>query len=409
MQPIVYLVSNAVHMYAVYVLFTTVFGKSFFKRRIEALTYITYFLVNSFTYLFLDNMILNLASNIIPMFLIMLQYKKNIQSYLFFTVGLSSVGMFLDWIFTCINRDSILVKSNTMQSILFLCLAFLLRYFYKKEERPLINSNYVVFLILISIGTIVIGLLLGPTLNLNSFIISIILLAVNFLNFYLYDKLIDSMRIKINYNAIEHSNKSYRYQLDTLSEYENKMKCLKHDMENHFIKIQTYLENEKYSDAVMYINRMKEMLLNEGTIVRTGNIDIDCLMNHKLSIAQQLGTKITCSIVIPEKLEIDSFDLTVIIGNLMDNALKALKYSEGKILNINMKLSIGMIIILIENSFSYERYQENDGKEHGYGLISVASSLERYNGKLHNEIIGDKYVAKAVLYNKKIKYFIKRC
>ena len=39
MQPTVYLVSNAMHMYAVYILFTAVLGKSKLHQFAEILTY----------------------------------------------------------------------------------------------------------------------------------------------------------------------------------------------------------------------------------------------------------------------------------------------------------------------------------------------------------------------------------
>lgn len=46
MQPIVYLISNAVHMYAVYILFTAVLGKSKLPKYAELLTYYVYYLIN---------------------------------------------------------------------------------------------------------------------------------------------------------------------------------------------------------------------------------------------------------------------------------------------------------------------------------------------------------------------------
>ena len=55
MQPTVYLVSNAVHMYAVYILFTAVLGKSKLHQFAEILTYIVYYLINCGVYLFMDN------------------------------------------------------------------------------------------------------------------------------------------------------------------------------------------------------------------------------------------------------------------------------------------------------------------------------------------------------------------
>lgn len=120
MQPIVYLISNAVHMYAVYILFTAVLGKSKLPKYAELLTYYVYYLINCGVYLFMDSMMLNLISNILPMFMIMLQYRKPIQTYIFLTIGVCAVGMILDWMLFCIFPESMLLKSNTLKVFHFL-------------------------------------------------------------------------------------------------------------------------------------------------------------------------------------------------------------------------------------------------------------------------------------------------
>lgn len=194
MQPIVYLISNAVHMYAVYILFTAVLGKSKLPKYAELLTYYVYYLINCGVYLFMDSMMLNLISNILPMFMIMLQYRKPIQTYIFLTIGVCAVGMILDWMLFCIFPESMLLKSNTPQSISFLGLVFLFRHYFNRKEKVIVNSGYVIFLIIISIGTIVIAELSGPEFNVRCFIISLILLVINFLNFYLYDRYIENMQ-----------------------------------------------------------------------------------------------------------------------------------------------------------------------------------------------------------------------
>ena len=123
------------------------------------------------------------------------------------------------------------------------------------------------------------------------------------------------------------------------------------------------------------------------------------ISNYKLSIANEMNVVFSCHIVLPEELQVNSFDLTVILGNLLDNALNALKEAKVKQLNIDINYSIGMIVIKIENTFANISSKYDDPEKHGYGLISVRTSLEKYNGKLQNNIVDDKYVVKAVLYN----------
>ena len=380
MQPTVYLVSNAVHMYAVYILFTAVLGKSKLHQFAEILTYIVYYLINCGVYLFMDNIMLNLISNILPMFVIMLQYKKPIQTYIFLTIGVCAVGMILDWMMFCIFPESMLLKSNTPQKII-------------------VTSNYVMLLVIISIGTIIIAELSGPESNAKCFVISVILLIINFLNFYLYDKYIENMQMKIMFNAVESSNQAYKNQIQLMNESQKKIRLLKHDMKNHLLKLKYDLENGNYTKADEYINNMTNNLITEKEFVNTGNIDFDCLLNYKLSIANEMNVVFSCHIVLPEELQVNSFDLTVILGNLLDNALNALKEAKVKQLNIDINYSIGMIVIKIENTFANISSKYDDPEKHGYGLISVRTSLEKYNGKLQNNIVDDKYVVKAVLYN----------
>ena len=399
MQPTVYLVSNAVHMYAVYILFTAVLGKSKLHQFAEILTYIVYYLINCGVYLFMDNIMLNLISNILPMFVIMLQYKKPIQTYIFLTIGVCAVGMFFDWMFTCINPNFVLIKSNAPQSISFLGFVFLFRYCFKREEKVIVYSEYIGLLIIISAGTIMIGELSGPDYNVKSFLISVILLIINFLNFYLYDKYIENMQMKIMFNAVESSNQAYKNQIQLMNESQKKIRLLKHDMKNHLLKLKYDLENGNYTKADEYINNMTNNLITEKEFVNTGNIDFDCLLNYKLSIANEMNVVFSCHIVLPEELQVNSFDLTVILGNLLDNALNALKEAKVKQLNIDINYSIGMIVIKIENTFANISNKYDDPEKHGYGLISVRTSLEKYNGKLQNNIVDDKYVVKAVLYN----------
>lgn len=404
MQIFLYLISNAIHMYAVYGLLKAILGESIFKNKIEILTYILYYLINSSAFLLKNSMMLTLLSNIVPMFLLMFQYKKPVQTYVFLTFGISAVGMFLDWIFTCISPDFLLIKTNTPQSIMFLGLVYLFRHYFNIKQRVILKSKYVIFLILISIGTIVIAELIDITYNIKTLTISTILIVINFLNFFLYDRYIEDMQMKLTYKTIQASNQAYKNQVELMNESQKQVRLLKHDMKNHILKIRLDLENKNYSDALKYADEIITNVSANVVYVNTGNVDIDCLLNYKLSLAEQDSVDFEYNINLPDELQIETFDLVVILGNLLDNSLNALKKAKVKLMKIDINYSIGMIVIRIENTFSEESQKPNNNDEHGYGLISVRNSLSKYNGKLYNDIIDDKYTVKAILYNIKPKF-----
>ncbi|MGN1153730.1 MAG: sensor histidine kinase [Candidatus Gastranaerophilaceae bacterium] len=404
MQTFVYLISNLVHMYAVYILFKTVLGKSIFNPKIEILTYVAYYIINSAAYLLANSMIITLFSNIVPMFIIMFQYKKPIQTYVFLTFGVAAVGMFIDWFALCVMSSFILVQLGTPQSSLFLGLVFIFRYYFNRKERIIFKSKYVFLLILISLGTIIIAELINVEYNFKSMLIALILMIVNFLNFFLYDRYIEDMQMRIAYKTIQTSNQAYKNQFELMNESQKQVRLLKHDMKNHILKIKLDLENKNYPEAMKYTDEIiRNVSVNTG-YVNTGNVDIDCLLNYKLSLADQENVEFEYNINLPDKLQIETFDLVVILGNLLDNSLNALKDAEVKLLKIDINYSIGMIVIRIENTFSEESQKPKSNDEHGYGLISVRNSLAKYDGKLYNDIIDDKYTIKAILYNISSKF-----
>ena len=399
METILYLCSNTIHLYGIYILFKTILDESRFPKQIEILTYITYFVINSCTYIFIDNLYLNLISNIVPMFLIMLQYKKPLQTNLFLTTSICAIGMFLDWMFACINPSFIFIETNTTQSITFLSLVFLFRHYFKLEEKSIVNSKYILFLIFISIGTIVIAEMLGPEVNRTNFIVTIILLAINLSNFYLYNSYIENMNIKLLFNTIESSNKAYQNQIKLMTESQEKIRLMKHDLRNHLLKIKHDIDCSNYSTASDYINTMIDSVVHEKEYSKTGNADIDYLLNYKLSIADKIGAVISYNIILPNTLKVDSFDLVVILGNLLDNAIQALEKTDVRVLNIDINYSMGIIVIKIENTFSTKDCSDERNSEHGFGIKSIRTSLKKYNGSLQNDVIDNMYVAKAVICN----------
>lgn len=398
MNTALYLLSNALHVYAMYVFITAILGKSCLSKKNEAFTYIAYYLCNVSIYLFLDNMLLNLLSNLIPLFLIIFQYKKSIINNIFIPILIAAVGMFLDWMCTCVAQDAALVKSNTVQSIALMIIAFLVRYFCKKDEKVFVNSVYTIALIGVSIGTMIIGIFEGPDFNIKSFVIALILIAINILNFYLYNSYIKNIKLKLEYNSVEASNRAYKNQLEIVNESEKKIRLIKHDIKNHLCNIKNNVTNGKNKQAADYIDEILKNIEPEQEFVKTGNSDVDCIVNYKLATAKNMGIEFSIKINLPEELKVNSFDLIVILGNLLDNAINALSTAEHKILKIDINYSVGMIVILIKNTMGNKVKRTNEN-EHGYGLISVRNSLEKYRGTLQNDIIDNYYIAKAIFYN----------
>ncbi len=131
------------------------------------------------------------------------------------------------------------------------------------------------------------------------------------------------------------------------------------------------------------------------------------MLNFKFHPAIENGTKININVSIPSGLSFPSFDLTVILGNLIDNALEAVAFvDEDPFIDFRINCSKGLMIIKIFNPYKIAVNMENgkiitskkDTANHGIGLKSVKEALNKYNGITKIETDQNIFTITAALY-----------
>lgn len=399
MENLLYLTSNLLHIYAVYIFIQAFIGKSRFSSAIEVATYLVYFLLNSVFHLLLNHLMVNLIMNIVPIFLISLQYRASFLKKMFASLSACALGMFFDWLMVSISFNTVLVQSSLIQCILYLIFSFTFKKFYHPNKNLVSKSRHIWFLMIIALGTIGIGILTINEDTENDMLIAAVLLLINFLNFYMYDRDLKFLQTEHTLKMIESSSKAYQNQLNIMSESQKRIRFLRHDMKNHMHKIKTLISENKPQEALTYMEQMETFVTVKNEFVNTGNDDVNCLLNYKLSIAKEMGVDFLCDITLPDKLNVDTFDLTAIFGNLLDNALNALSHVEKKVLIIRIKYTKGVIRLDMENTYDPHFKEEKDETEHGLGLLSVENTLKRYHGKLCTSPTDSRYYVTAVFFN----------
>lgn len=237
--------------------------------------------------------------------------------------------------------------------------------------------------------------------NLSTMVIAALLMIVNFIVFFLYDQLLKMFNEKHNAELINQINAEYKNQLEIMYQSQNRIRFLKHDIRNHIYKMQALLAENKLKELEEYFSETQEYIKVKSLYVSSGNSDIDSLLNYKLYQAENMGTKFETELKLPEQININSFDLNIVIGNLLDNAIEALSKTEDKKLKIIIKYSRGVINIKISNTFdgvvlnnllTRKKSKEN----HGLGILSIQTVLDKYNGLLKT-IYDDKWFETSVI------------
>lgn len=272
MSTILYITSNAIHVYAIYIFIDTFLGKSCLSNFFSRLTYILYFLIGTTCWIFTENQTLNLVLNTLPILLITFQYCTSWTRMLFSAISSCAVGMFIDWIAVSAFGYNTIVQTGFIQCVAFLICASLFRYYYKYKDMQPFKSKYLWLLIIISIGTALIGVV---TVNENSpydYLIATVLLLINFLNFYVYNIEQKSWRTHHRLKLIEVSNCAYQNQLRIVNESQQQMRFLKHDFHRHINKLKLLSESNDMHGIVEYLSEMEDALTIKQEYIKTGKM-----------------------------------------------------------------------------------------------------------------------------------------
>ena len=165
---------------------------------------------------------------------------------------------------------------------------------------------------------------------------------------------------------------------------------LYHDLHNHIEAIYHCLVEGQVAQAVQYCEDLRTPVRNMARTVWTGDTAIDCLINSKLALAGQNRIETRVNIECPRNTDIRSMDLTTILGNLLDNALEAAENAppDRRLLRLTIRRIGEMLVIKVENGYGTPPVRAGEGLQtakadktlHGWGLKSVASAAERYEG-----------------------------
>lgn len=410
MQTLFYLFSNLFHIYGMYMFANVFFQERSRSRKLEAALYTAYFAINSGAYLLFHNWAIMLASNILPFFAITFLYKEgmirrvlNVAAIYAITMGCDVLVMTLQ---NMMHIESAVFSEGFATSLVIIAAADLSNkcLHMKKDILGKTPAMYYVTLLFVPLGSIFIAYFAAKGLNAVSLITAVILLLINIDIFYLYDNVIDLFSERCEREVMESQNKAIQNQLDVVQQSQLRIRCLKHDMDNHLLRLKDLIEKEKYAEALEYLETVKSSTAADKKLIDSGNDLIDSMLNYKLArLHDNIEQKY--DIVVPKDLSFTEFDLNVIIGNLADNVLEALDQlpaDEPKKLEISIRYKQGYLKVYFGNTFDgimpEDGSRKRDHENHGLGLKSVERIVHKYGGDMRAKVSDNWYEISLIMY-----------
>lgn len=188
-----------------------------------------------------------------------------------------------------------------------------------------------------------------------------------------------------------------------------KMRGWRHDYHNHIQSMKAYLSMGKLQELDAYFNELDEDLTTVDTVIKTGNVKIDAILNSKISLAAEKNIRVEAKAVIPAdlNLKISEIDLSLVIGNLMDNAIEAcmkIEEEDRRFIRIYIDILKGQLYLYLMNASEGKLFREGKiylttkNKEyHGLGLLRMDKVIEKYHGYLDRQNEDGVFVTEVML------------
>ena len=219
----------------------------------------------------------------------------------------------------------------------------------------------------------------------------VLILLINFTTFYLYDVISASIVDKMDKILLGQQNKYYQKQFELMETSLKTTKAMRHDLRNHLSVIYALIDKGERDAALKHLAKMTDVYDDKKQYACSENIDIDSILNFKIQEAERQNIKVALDLSVPAKMSIASFDLAIILGNLLDNAIEAVaELEKERQIKTNINYDKGRIIILVENPYQGERVKDGNRylstnkelSQHGLGLENVKSVLQKYDGSM---------------------------
>ncbi|NSI97087.1 GHKL domain-containing protein [[Clostridium] symbiosum] len=180
-------------------------------------------------------------------------------------------------------------------------------------------------------------------------------------------------------------------QFDTLAAHMDDTRRARHDLRQHLTVVQSYLDQDDKRGLTEYIEIYRNRLPSDVAEYFCSNNVVNAIVNYYAAQARDAGIEFTAKIIYPKECPVTITDITVLLGNLLENAVEACKRDAADRPFIKLRVKQrgqSMLLVLIDNTcltqIVFEDGTPLSAKREGMGIgtASVREIAGRYNGSV---------------------------
>lgn len=166
----------------------------------------------------------------------------------------------------------------------------------------------------------------------------------------------------------------------------------RHDYRNHINNMKIQLSEGNYDKLDAYLNELADDLDTVDTVIKTGNVMADAILNSKLGVAEKLNVRLNVKANLPDSLPLTDVELCSMLGNMLDNATEACAAlpEDERFMRVYIGKLKGQLYLSVQNSAGKVRkekdsYLSTKEGEHGYGLFRIDRIVKKYGGYVNRQ------------------------
>ena len=169
----------------------------------------------------------------------------------------------------------------------------------------------------------------------------------------------------------------------------------KHDLVNHIGVVRELINEKKTDEAKEYIDTIWNIQDVFDLKIHTGDSFLDIIVNYYSYLAAKENIEFAVLGKLSEKMPLEMFDITTLLGNILQNAFEAAIKADVPRIRVELVEHKEEIFVVVSNSVAkrvntkadFFMTSKEDKENHGFGLKNIAATVEKYHGECYMESI----------------------
>lgn len=231
------------------------------------------------------------------------------------------------------------------------------------------------------------------------------IIVVNIICFYMIVALNKSKNEAMKLKILSHQQEQRAQYAENVRKQYEEIRIIRHDMKQKLAVINMMQKNNKIQEAIEFTNKCTDNISKTDMVIDVGNDFINAILSTKLSLAKEKDINIICRSS-SDVSGIEDIDLCVLLGNILDNAIEACEKGTEKNIEVSIYSDSTKLIITVINDIDFSVLSDNpdlntsktDISSHGYGVKTIKSIAEKYNGQASFYEENNKFVCQVNLF-----------